>query len=257
MFTHSIVRRPAATIVDGITTADLGRPDYELALKQHDAYIEALERCGVDVTVLEADERYPDSCFVEDPAIVTERCAVITRLGADSRRGEEEGIEAALRARYAEADVRRVEAPGTVEGGDIMRAGNHFYIGLSARTNADGARQMTEHLGSYGYTALTVPLREFLHLKTGLSYLEYNNLLVAGEFARAPAFAEFNRIVVPPQETYAANSIWMNGTVIVPAGYPGVEQKIRDLGYETIAVDVSEFRKIDGGLSCLSLRLPG
>lgn len=242
-------------MVDGITTADLGRPDYELALRQHDAYIEALERCGVGVTVLEADERYPDSCFVEDPAIVTERCAVITRLGAGSRRGEEAAIEAALRRRYSAGDVHRVDAPGTVEGGDIMRAGNHFYIGLSARTNADGARQMSDHLGRYGYTASTVPLAEFLHLKTGLSYLENNNLLVAGEFTDAPVFAEFNRIVVPPQETYAANSIWMNGTVIVPAGYQAVEQKIRDLGYETIAVDVSEFRKIDGGLSCLSLRM--
>lgn len=252
MFTRAIVRRPCRAMVNGLTSANLGKPFYENALKQHDFYIRALERCGLDVVVLEADERYPDSVFVEDTAVLVEKCAIITNLGAPSRQGEEEAVKKAL-IRFFPC-LETITAPGTIEGGDVMRVGEHFYVGLSARTNREGAMNFAAILNLYGYQATLVPLKEFLHLKTGLAYLENNNLLVAGEFIHAAGFMGFNRMVVDEAENYAANSIWVNGIVLVPAGFVKTRAAIKAAGYEVVEVDVSEFRKLDGGLSCLSLR---
>lgn len=254
-FNNVIVRRPCKALVDGITSApELGKPDYELALKQHDAYIEALKKCGVEVTILEADERYPDSCFVEDPALVTRKCAIITNPGAESRNGEKYEIIDAIKKFYPEDKIEYIEAPGTLEGGDVMMVGDHFYVGRSARTNEEGIKQLTDILAKYGMTCSEVPLEKVLHLKTGVNYLENNNMLVSGEFVDKPDFEKYNKVEIPEEEAYAANCIWMNGTVIVPEGYPTVLKAVQDLGYETLVVDTSEYRKVDGGLSCLSLR---
>jgi len=252
MFKHAIVRRPGESLVDGITTAGLGKPDYEKALGQHDKYIEALRSCGVEVTILEAEEQFPDSVFVEDTAVLTEKCAVITNPGACSRQGEEVSIKETLKKFYT--NIESITAPGTLEGGDVMRVGDHFYVGLSARTNEEGARQFANILNNYGYTVSNVKMEKFLHLKTGLAYLENNNLLTAGEFINRPGFETFNRIMIDGAEGYAANCIWVNQVVLVPMGYPKAKAAIEALGYKTLAVDVSEFRKLDGGLSCLSLR---
>lgn len=242
-------------MVDGITSApELGKPDYELALKEHDAYIEALKQCDVDVTVLEADERYPDSCFVEDPALITRACAIITNPGAESRNGEKFEIVDAVRKFFPEDRIEYIQAPGTLEGGDVMMVGDHFYVGRSARTNEEGIRQLTEILAKYGMTCSEVPLEKVLHLKTGVNYLENNNMLVSGEFVTKPDFAQYNKVEIPEEEAYAANCIWVNDTVIVPEGYPAVLAAVQSLGYKTLLVDTSEYRKLDGGLSCLSLR---
>ena len=132
--------------------------------------------------------------------------------------------------------------------------GDHFFVGRSARTNEEGIRQLTEILAKYGMTCSEVPLEKVLHLKTGVNYLEDNNMLVCGEFVDKPDFKDYNRIVIPEEEAYAANCIWVNDTVIVPEGYPTVLKAVQDLGYKTLVVDTSEYRKLDGGLSCLSLR---
>lgn len=254
-FNHVIVRKPCCALVEGITSApELGKPDYELAVKQHANYVEALKQCEVEVTVLEADERYPDSCFVEDPALLTREVAIITNPGAASRNGEKEEIVEAVRKFYSDDKIEYIKAPGTLEGGDVMMVGDHFYVGRSARTNEEGIRQLTEILGQYGMTVSEVPLTEVLHLKTGVNYLEDNNMLVSGEFVDKPDFEQYNRVEIPAEEAYAANCIWINGTVIVPEGYPTVLEAVKKLGYKTIVVDTSEYRKIDGGLSCLSLR---
>jgi len=255
MFQNVIVRRPCQALVEGITSnPQLGKPDYEKALHQHDTYIEALKSCGVNVTVLPADERYPDSCFVEDPAVITRECAIITNPGAESRNGEKEEIIDAIRKFFPEDRIERIVFPGTLEGGDVMMVGDHFYVGRSARTNEEGIRQFIAILNKYGLTGSEVTLTEVLHLKTGVNYLENGNMLVSGEFVEKPEFAKYNRIRIPEAESYAANCIWVNGTVIVPLGYPAVEKAVRDAGYPVILVDTSEFRKLDGGLSCLSLR---
>ena len=255
MFQHVIVRRPCPSVCEGITSApELGRPDYEKALRQHDDYIAALKQCDVDVTVLEADERYPDSCFVEDTAVLTPNCAIISNPGAPTRQRESSYMVDVIKRFYPEDRVEYITAPGTMEGGDVMMVGNHFYIGLSARTNEEGCRQFIAALEKHGHTGSVVPLEKVLHLKTGLAYLENNNLLVAGEFCDKEEFARFNRIVIDPAESYSANCMWVNDTVLVPAGYPNTRAAIERAGYPVIEVDTSEFRKIDGGLSCLSLR---
>ena len=254
-FHNVIVRRPCRAMTEGITSGIYpGRPDYELALVQHDAYIEALKMCGVDVTILPADEAFPDSCFVEDPAVLTEKCAIITNPGTSSRNGEKVSIEEAVRKFYPDDRIEHITAPGTLEGGDVMMCGDHFFVGRSGRTNAEGIRQFTEILEKYGYTCSEVRLEEVLHLKTGVNYLENNNMLVSGEFTDKPEFASYHKVVIPEEETYAANCIWVNDIVIVPEGYPAVLAAVKSMGYETITVDTSEYRKLDGGLSCLSLR---
>lgn len=255
MFKHVIVRRPCRAMVEGITSApELGKPDHALALRQHDDYIAALEQCGVDVTVLPADERYPDSCFVEDPAVITSRCAIITNPGAPSRNGEKDEIVGAVRKFFSDDQIEYIQAPGTLEGGDVMMVGDHFYVGRSARTNEEGIRQFIAILEKHGLTGSEVELEEVLHLKTGVNYLENGNMLVSGEFVTKPEFQKYHRFEIPPEEAYAANCIWVNGTVIVPRGYPVVEQAVREMGYRVLLVDTSEYRKLDGGLSCLSLR---
>ncbi len=260
MFTHAIVRRPSRSLVDGITSSpELGVPDYELACVQHEAYVAALEACGLEVQVLPALEEYPDSCFVEDVAVVTRRGAIIDNPGAPSRNGETAFIEEALRGYFAEDRIARITSPGTLEGGDVMMAGDCFYVGRSARTNAEGIRQFSEILQGWDLQCVEVPLEHVLHLKTGVNYLNESPsgervLLVAGEFVDKPVFDSFSKIETPAEEAYAANSLWVNGTVIVPSGYSTVLARIQQAGYPTIEVDTSEFRKIDGGLSCLSLR---
>lgn len=255
MFKHAIVKTPCANMVDGITDhPELGTPDYQKALEQHQAYIEALKQCGVDVTVLPADETYPDSCFVEDAAVLTKYCAVITNPGAPSRKGEIAAIEPAVAKFYPADKIFHIQAPGTLEGGDVMMCGDTFYVGLSGRTNEEGVKQLGEILGQFGCKVVGVPLTEVLHLKTGVVYLENNVMLTCGEFCDKPAFAQYDKITVPQDEAYAANCIWMNGTVIVPEGYPKVLAAVQAAGYKTLVCDTSEYRKIDGGLSCLSLR---
>ncbi|MCR5182656.1 MAG: N(G),N(G)-dimethylarginine dimethylaminohydrolase [Clostridia bacterium] len=254
-FNHVIVRRPCRAMIDGITSApELGKPDYEKALRQHDDYISALSRCGVDITILPPDERYPDSCFVEDPALITRECAIITNPGAPSRNGEKYEIIDAIRKFFPEDRIEHIVEPGTLEGGDVMMVDDHFYVGRSARTNAEGIRQLTEILAKYGMTCSEVPLEKVLHLKTGVNYLENNKMLVAGEFVTKPDFEKYEKFEIPESEAYAANCIWVNDTVIVPEGYPHVLEAVKSMGYKVLTVDTSEYRKLDGGLSCLSLR---
>jgi dimethylargininase len=255
MFNNIIARKPCPALTEGITShPELGKPDYQRALAQHDAYIKALRACGVKATVLEAAEEYPDSCFVEDVAVLSEKCAVITNPGAPTRKGEVPLIIPVIKKFFPEKDIHYIKAPGSLEGGDVMRVEETFYVGRSARTNGEGIRQLGEILGLYDFRVIEVPLNQVLHLKTGINYLTNNTMLVSGEFVNKEYFASYSKVIVPPEEEYAANSLWVNGTALVPAGFPRTEALIRGLGYPVILVDSSEYRKIDGGLSCLSLR---
>jgi dimethylargininase len=255
MFAKAIVRGVPDTLDAGITSADMGKPEHAKAVAQHFRCIQALEECGLEVTALDADEKYPDSVFIEDTAVVTARCAILARPGADSRRGEVHNVEEVLVRCYE--NIERVIDPGTLDGGDVLQVGDHFYIGLTSRTNLEGARQLSEILGGYGYGVSLVESREYLHLKSGVSYLGDNVLVVAGELATKGEFGRFDKIVVGSHEEYCANCIRVNDHVLVPAGFQRTKAQIAARGYELIALEMSEFRKVDGGLSCLSLRLPG
>jgi dimethylargininase len=254
-FTGAIVRAVPETIEAGITSENLGKPDYEMACEQHDGYVGALEKCGLRVTVLDADERHPDSVFIEDTAVVTDRCAIIANPGAASRRGEIRGVEEVLSGFYEGVD--HIVSPGTLDGGDVLQVGEHFYVGLTRRTNREGAEQLSEILRRHDFTASFVELRRFLHLKTGVAYLGGNDLIVAGELAANDQLEGFDKVFVPPEEEYCANCNRLNYHVLVAGGCERTKEKIVERGYEVLELKMFEFRKVDGGLSCLSLRLAG
>ncbi len=255
MFTHAIVRPPDKNFADGLTTADLGPPDFQKALQHHERYCRALEQCGLTLTHLSADLNYPDSTFVEDAAILTERGAILTHPGALSREGEVISIQEALSKFYSE--FQAIAAPGTLDGGDICEAGSHFFIGLSHRTNEAGAQQLAEFLSNLGYTSSCVDIRGvagILHLKSGIAYLGDDRLVLIDSLADRSEFAGYSIVHIAPKENYAANCVRVNDYVLIAQGHPLFQKTIDDLGYQTIALNMSEYQKMDGGLSCLSLR---
>lgn len=252
MFTKAIVRTPGRSLVSGLSAAKLGTPDYQKALEQHRQYIATLEHCGLDVLVLESDEAYPDSTFVEDVAILTPHCAIITRPAAASRRGETASMLSILEGFYS--FIEKIRPPGTLDGGDVMQIEQHFYIGLSERTNRSGADQLIDILKRYGLTGSVVPVTEFLHLKTGITQVAEKTLLAAGEFIAQPEFSDFRILPVTAAENGGANCIRINDKLLIAAGFPETRQQLCDQGVEIIEVDISEFAKLDGGLTCLSLR---
>jgi dimethylargininase len=230
-------------------------PDLALARTQHAAYCDALRALGLRLIELGPDAAHPDAPFVEDTAIVTARGAVITRPGAESRRGEVATVEAALAPEFER--MLQVEAPRTLDGGDVCQIGGHFLIGVSHRTNEAGARQLERHLAALGFSAERVDIRhhpELLHLKSGLSWLDGDTVVATRALAGHPALAPYRTLVADPGEAYAANCVRVNDAVLIPAGYPKLTEAIARLGLRTIALEMSEFRKMDGGLSCLSLR---
>lgn len=269
MFSKAIVRPPCARFAEGLTTVDTGAPTHAGALKQHEAYCEALEHCGLTLTRLEADERYPDSTFVEDTAVMmralphgqasaeatSSRHAILTRPGALSRAGEVESIAEVL-SRFC-PESHSIQEPGTLDGGDVCEAEDHFYIGVSERTNDAGARQLAKLVASYGYTSNLVDIRgvkSILHLKSGLAYLGNNRLAVIDALADNKAFRHYDLVRVSAREQYAVNCVRVNDHVLVAAGFPEFEEALQDLGYKTLSLEMTEFQKMDGGLSCLSLR---
>ncbi len=252
MFKHAIVRRLAKSFQEGLTSSNLGKPNYNKAVIQHSDYIGALKRCGLDIIEIEADERFPDSTFVEDTAVVNKNVAIITTLGASSRKGEELEVKKVLERFYDHIEF--IKNPGTLEGGDILKVDNQYYIGLSKRTNKEGARQFTEIVKKYDYSCLTVQLVNLLHLKTGLAYIGDNNLIISVEFIDNPIFKDFNIIEVDKDENYAANCIRVNSYILIAKGFQKLKNSILKLGYKILEIDMSEFRKMDGGLSCLSIR---
>jgi dimethylargininase len=305
MFTRAIVRPPAPNFAEGLTTADLGAPNYRRALKQHEAYCAALEQCGLTLIRLEADPRYPDSTFVEDTAVLVEALphrphpsraarlgtpgrasapasakthpltqvvltrpqAVLTRPGAPSRTGEVESMRRVLADFFP--SIGEIQSPGTLDGGDVCEAGNHFFIGISERTNEAGAQQLAELFAPFGYTSNLVDIQglngmesvpgaiatgSVLHMKSGLAWLGDNRLVVIDALADRAEFSRYDLVRVSDEEMYAANCIRVNDHVLVAAGYPAFAGTLRELGYQTIELEMSEFQKMDGGLSCLSLR---
>jgi dimethylargininase len=253
--TRAIVRPPAATFAAGLTASGLGPPDLSLALEQHESYCRTLERLGLSLTRLPPDAAFPDSTFVEDAAIVTGRGAILTHPGAPSRAGEVTALGAALGRWFPDLD--RIVAPGTVDGGDVCEAGEHFFIGVSQRTNPEGAAQLARWLAARGYTSSIVDIRQMsglLHLKTGLSWLDDRRLLAWGEVAGHEAFRGWEMIEVPKGEDYAANCVRVNKGVLLADGFPRTAALLRGLGYDSVPVEMSEYRKMDGGLSCLSVR---
>ena len=256
-FDRALVRPPGQTFAAGLTSAGLGVPDLARALDQHAAYCRALERCGLEVVRLEPDSGHPDSTFVEDAALVVGDRALLTRPGAASRRGEVAALAPAL-SRYFPR-LGRIEAPGTLDAGDVCETERLVLVGRSQRTNDEGIRQLAAWLAPAGLPLAVIEVRDLpgcLHLKSGLAHLGENRLAVVDELSSHPALAGFQRIRVEAAEAYAANCVRVNDRVLIADGHPRLRAALEALGYALEALDMSEYRKMDGGLSCLSLRLP-
>lgn len=254
-FDHAIVRPPGGTFADGLTTVELGVPDLARAREQHAAYCAALERCGLALIRLPADDAFPDSTFVEDTALLFGRSAVLTRPGAPSRAGEVAAIAPEL-GRYFPA-FESIAAPGTLDGGDVCETDRLVLIGISERTNEEGARQLARLLASQDTRTATIDIRGvagILHLKSGLSWLGEGRIAVIEALAGHPALAGFEQVRVAAEEAYAANCVRVNDCLLIAAGYPRFAARLLALGYSPLALEMSEFAKMDGGLTCLSLR---
>jgi dimethylargininase len=253
-FTRAITRRPARTLARGeisAAAARLGEPDHALALQQFEAYVAALRDCGLVCTILGPLDNHPDAHFVEDAAVVTAEVAVVTRPGAPSRLGEQQYMEPEI---AQHRPIVRIEEPGTLDGGDVLQIGREVLIGLSDRTDAEGARQLGHVLEARGYRCRTIEVEAGLHLKSSVNHVGSGTLLVTAAFAGHPGLREYDQLVVPEGEEYACNTLLVNDRLLVPAGFAGTRELLGATGLPILVLDTSEFRKMDGGLTCLSLR---
>ncbi len=252
-FTNAIVRRPAKSVTGGLRAVDRGAPTYAGVAAEHDAYVAALREAGVDVSVLAPLEGFPDSIFVEDPALVFTEGAILMQPGAPSRLGEVVEIAPTLREMFE--TVIELPSPGFAEGGDILTTAQTVMIGLSSRTDPDGARglqQCLEKLGRKSQIVKTPP--GVLHFKTDCSLLDEETILSTKRLAASGVFEDFDTIILPDGEEAAANALRVNDVVMIGAGFPRTIEMLDKRGYKVVPLAVSQIGKIDAGLSCMSLR---
>jgi dimethylargininase len=251
-FNSAIARTPGKSVVNGLRAGAGPAPSFEVVLAEHQTYLAALRNAGVEVTVLDALEQYPDSIFVEDPALVFSQAAILLRPGAPSRAAETRDLLPTLAARFPE--VLQL-TDGFADGGDILVTPRRVLIGLSARTNALGAETLSALLGSIGLASQVVEIPGgSLHLKTGCTLVDEETMLATEELSRSEALDGFRILVVPEEERGAANALRVNEVVFIRAGCPRTHEALVAHGLNVVPLPVSEIAKIDAGLSCMSLR---
>ncbi len=253
-FTHAVTRRPAASIIRGLRAVDTGTPDLGLMLTHHRAYVAALRATGAQVTVLDPLEDYPDSVFVEDTALCLPEGAILMRPGAPSRLGEAAEMGPALAGLYT--TIRQItDRDSFIEGGDILVTDREILIGRSARTNAAGIAELTRLVADWGHVVREVHTPPgVLHFKTDCSLMDAETILSTDRLAASGCFAGYRVIPVAAGEEAAANAIRFNDAVLFPAGFPRTRDRLWDAGFNVIEIGNSECARLDGGMSCLSLR---
>ena len=224
--------------------------DLQIAVAQHQAYEQLLEKLGAHVVSLPAEPHLPDSMFVEDPAIVLDELAVIFPLGTESRRPEAASLAEAI-SKFRK--LEHIVLPGTLEGGDILRIGRKLFVGLTKRSNAEGIRQLAGTLASYNYEVIAVPVTGCLHLKSAVTSLGRTTLLANRAWLDPSPFSGYDWIDVDPAEPHAANALAFHGTVIFPASFPHTRARIESAGFHVTPLDISELQKAESGLTCSSL----
>jgi dimethylargininase len=228
--------------------------DLARAHAQHEAYVHALRARGCAIVELAPLDGYPDSVFVEDTALVFDELAVATRPGAASRRGEVDSVATAL-ARFR--PLSRIEGEGTLDGGDVLRIGKEVYVGASARSNAEGIAQLRALLAPHGYRVHALPTRDCLHLKSAVTRVAEDTVLVQPRWLDPAPFAQLRRIEVDAAEEHAANALLVGGGIVYPDCFPRTREKLERAGIEITAVDVSELQKAEGAVTCCSLVFAG
>ncbi len=252
-FTHAITRKPGTSITDGLRAVDTGAPSHELFLQHHADYVAALKSTGAKVTELEADESFPDSVFVEDAALCLQECAIAMRPGAPSRLGEAEAMAPVLADLYSE--VITIGGPGYIDGGDILTTEKEILVGTSERTDSRGIEELRDIVKRWGYSVREVKTPEgVLHFKTDCSLLDENTILSTKRLAASGCFEGYNVLHTAEGEEACANAIRFNDLVLMPDGFPKTEQVLKDAGYNVRKIGNTEAAKLDGGMSCLSLR---
>jgi dimethylargininase len=253
-FSRAVARQPGKSVTHGLRAVDRGQPDIEVFRAEHRDYVRLLQAAGLEVTLLPPLEAYPDSVFVEDTALCLPQGSIILRPGAASRRGEAGVMETALGA--LGHDIHPLGPGGTVDGGDILVTDAGILVGLSARTDRAGFEALRALLSDWGYAATAVHTpANVLHLKSDCCVLDSETVLATSRLSAAPCFGAFRVLVVPPCEEAAANSVRINDKVLVPAGFPATAELLDRAGYEVEVVSISQAALLDGGLSCMSLRL--
>lgn len=252
-FNNIIVRTPSKSVVNGLRADDRGNPTFEGVKAEHDAYIAAMKDAGVKVTVLPALEAFPDSIFVEDPALVFTEGAILLRPGAETRVKETPEIEPTLRAMFE--TVLDLPGEGFADGGDVLTTRESVMIGLSARTNKVGAEALQACLTKLGRKSEIVATPEgVLHFKTDCSLLDDSTVLSTARLAKSGAFERFKQVIIPEGEEPAANALRVNDVVMVGSDFPRTIEMLDKLGYKVVPMKTTEIGKIDAGLSCMSLR---
>ncbi|WP_127900655.1 dimethylarginine dimethylaminohydrolase family protein [Solirhodobacter olei] len=252
-FTHAICRAPSISVINGLRAIDTGTPDLGLMRQHHADYIAALREAGAKVIELSPLTDYPDSLFVEDTALCLPEGAILMRPGAPSRQGEPAHMAPTLTGLYAE--VLQIEGPGTIEGGDILVTEREILVGRSARTDAKGVEELTRLTARWGYKVREIAVPEgVLHFKTDCSLLDEETILSTERLAASGCFEGYRVIHTAEGEEAAANSIRFNGRVIMPAGFPRTAELLDWGDYDVRQIGNSECAKLDGGMSCLSLR---
>lgn len=251
-FTHAITRHPSASVTDGLRAEDIGIPDLEMFLSHHADYVAALRSTGATVTVLDPLEAYPDACFVEDTALCLPQGAIIMRPGAPTRLGEAAEMKPNLDALYCEL---RTITDGFIEGGDILVTEREILVGLSARTDQAGTDDLVKLTADWGHTVRTVQTPPgVLHFKTDCSLLDAETIFSTKRLAASGCFDGYRVIHTAPGEEACANAIRFNNLVLMPAGFPRTAEILDKANYSVVEIGNSEAAKLDGGLSCLSLR---
>lgn len=245
---HALVRSPEKTFSKCISSHPQRHTiDVNRARSQHATYCNVLSELGVDVIHLPPDDEHPDACFVEDTAVIVGQKALIGRMAKASRRGESAAVEEQLK-RYL--SIKRVTAPGTLEGGDVIHFPMNLISGITQRTNVAGVIQMQDW---FNVPITTIHDTEIIHLKSHVTYLNRNILVATRAYAHNPILDPFEVLVIPDNESYAANTLTINDTVLIPEGHPQTQRMIETTGFNTVALNISEFAKCEGALTCLSL----
>jgi len=252
-FTDALCRLPSTSIIDGLRAVDTGTPDLDIFAKDHADYVAALRSTGADVRVLPANATYPDSVFIEDAALLFQEGAIVTRPGAPSRLGEAADLAPVLEDYYS--DIRWIKGPGFLEGGDVLVCESEILVGQSARTDAAGIAELQELVADWGYKVREVQTPPgVLHFKTDCSLMDEETVLATERLSASGCFDGYRVLHTAPGEEAAANAFRFNDIVLMPAGFPGTAEVLAKAGLDVRPIGNTEAAKLDGGMSCLSLR---